>query len=246
MRYVLLAAATVAGIAGSTAARAVPGYSISGSVGGAPSGVTLENFDSLTPAIGGGGTTPSGIVVTSSPDAGVVEGGSSGLYAPPYLSGGNGSGFGPGGTDQADGPDATPYLAAGSTSTYPGASVTLSLPGTERYLGLLWGSVDNYNMLSLYNGATLVGTITGSDVIASPNGDQGVNGTVYVNITALDGAHAFDKVVMTSSQYTFEMDNVAFNPSPVPEPASLAVLGSAIVGLGFIRRRRAYAGRRSA
>ena len=129
--------------------------------------------------------TPSGVIVTTTPSAGVVQGGVSGLYAAPYLSGGNGSGFGPGGTDQADGPDATPYITAGSTGANPNSAVTLVFPSLEQYMGILWGSVDTYNTLSLYNGDTLVGTITGSDVIASPDGNQGVDGTVYVNIDAL-------------------------------------------------------------
>jgi hypothetical protein len=69
---------------------------VSGSVGGAPTGVTTENFDALTP----GNTTttllPSGITVSFQHNAQPVSGSRSGLYAAPYLSGGNGMGFGPG------------------------------------------------------------------------------------------------------------------------------------------------------
>ena len=166
---------------------------VSGSVGGAPTGVTTENFDALTP----GNTTttllPSGITVSFQPNAQPVSGSSSGLYAAPYLSGGNGMGFGPGNTNQANGVDVTPYLTTGSTGAVGGATATLQLPGLERDLGIL-GLVDGYNTLSFYNGATLVGSITGSNVTASPNGDQGVNGTLYVNITATLGSE-FDRVV---------------------------------------------------
>jgi hypothetical protein len=90
--------------------------------------------------------------------------------------------------------------------------------------------------LSFYDGATLVGSITGSDVTASPNGDQSINGTLYVNIDAT-GATAFDRVVATSSQYAFEFDNVAFNPDPVPEPMGLSLFGTALLGLFAVRRR---------
>ena len=89
-------------------------------------------------------------------------------------------------------------------------SVTLQFPTLETYLGILWGSVDGYNSLSFYDGATLIGTVTGSDVMASPRGDQGANGTAYVNITATGGS-AFDRVVATSGGNAFEFDDVAFN-----------------------------------
>jgi hypothetical protein len=219
------------------AGNAHAGLLVSGSVGGAPSGVTKENFDTLAPGNTSTTILPSGITVAFQPDAQPTSGTISGLYAAPFLSGSNGFGFGPLGGNQPDGADATPYLTTGSTGAFGGASVTLTLPGLERYLGLLWGSVDAYNTLSFYNGATLVGVVTGSDVTGSPNGDQGVNGTLYVNINA-DASSAFDRVVATSGQYAFEFDNVAFNPMPIPEPASLALLGAGLAGLGMVRRRR--------
>ena len=35
--------------------------------------------------------------------------------------------------------------------------MTLTMPCAEKYLGLLWGSVDAYNTLSFYDGSTLIG-----------------------------------------------------------------------------------------
>lgn len=215
------------------------------SVGGAPTGVVLENFDTLT--VGGASflqpLTPSGIQVQFTGTAGVVQGALSGRYAAPSLSGGNGAGFGAGGGDQANGANATPYLTSGSTTAGANSAMTLILPAEVTYFGLLWGSVDAYNTLSFYDGDALLGSITGGQVTALPNGDQGPGGTRYVNITSTLG---FDRVVATSNGWAFEFDNVAFSivPPPalgVPEPGTLALLGAGLVGLGVVRRRRAVA-----
>jgi hypothetical protein len=210
--------------------RAQAGLTMNASLGGAPTGVNYVNFDNLP--LGAAGGVSNGVTVSFDGDGQAVQGAQSGVYAAPFLSTGNGTHFG----DQPDGPDATTYLTTGI------GSVTLNLPDQEKYFGLLWGSVDNYNTLSLYNGATLIGTVTGTDVTASADGDQGQFGTFYVNISSTE---SFDRVVATSSQYAFEFDNVAFNSAAVPEPSS-AVL-SFIGGLGaffytLMRRKRLAVG----
>jgi hypothetical protein len=218
---------------------------ISGAVGGAPTGVIKENFDALAPGSQSTTLLPSGITISFQTDAHATLGSASGLYAAPYLSGANGGGFGTGGGNQAAGSDTTVYITSGSTGSFATAQVTLQFPSSEQYFGLLWGSVDAYNTLSFYNGSTLIGSVTGGDVTSSPNGDQGVNGTLYVNINATGGA-AFDRVVMISSQYAFEFDDVAFNPTPisrlagdpVPEPMSFGVLAIGLLGTVLVRRQK--------
>jgi len=155
------------------------------------------------------------------------------FYAEPFLSGGNGAGFG-----NANGLDTTVYLTSGITSFAPPSSVTLNFGAAQQYIGLLWGSIDLYNTLSFYNGISFLGSVTGVDVLAGANGDQGVNGTLYVNIST---DAAFDSVVATSSQYAFEFDNVAFGEKPlgVPDGGSLmGVFGLALIGMAGIARRR--------
>ena len=206
---------------------------VTSSVGGAPTGISYVNFDGL--ALGGSGGVSGGVTVSISPDGQAVQGAASGLYAPPVLSNNNGVLFG----DNTNGPDATTYLTSGSDGHTAGAQVTLVFPTSELYMGLLWGSVDPFNTLTFYNGATPLGIVTGTDVFAGANGDQGVNGTFYVNINS---DTAFDRVVATSSDYAFEFDNVSFdvrNQGQTPLPASVWLFGSVLAGSGlFFRRRR--------
>ena len=208
--------------------------SVNGSVGGAPSGVSYVNFDNLSNGATGSltGTGPNGsVALTINPNARVATGAASGQYAAPYISGSNGNGFA---SQVLPGADTTPYLTSGRTGD--GGSIKMDFGSDQQYLGLLWGSVDSYNKLSFYDSNdVLVGQVTGSDVTASPNGNQGQNGTLYVNIVA----DPFRYVVASSTSFAFEFDNVAYNESPVGVPdsgASIGWLGLALVGLGSVRR----------
>ena len=221
-----LAAASAIGLMalfGTTAANA--SLIVTAAVGGAPTGVSYANFDNL--ALGNAGGLSGGIDVSFAGDGQVVQGALSGRYAAPYLSNGNGALFG----DATNGPDATHYLSTGT------GSVTLMLPGLEGYIGMLWGSVDGYNSLKLYDGATLVGSLTGNDVTANANGNQGVNGTYYVNIVSDQG---FDRVVASSSSYAFEFDNVAYNTAggDVPEPMTWTIVLAGLLGLTALAAKR--------
>jgi hypothetical protein len=200
-------------------------------VGGAPTGVNYVNFEDL--ALGAGGGTSGGIGVSFTSDGQAVQGAVGGQYAAPFLSSSNGFLFG---DNTVSGADKATYLTTGL------GSVTLIMPGVEKYFGILWGSVDGYNTLSFYKGGNLVRAVTGTDVNASANGDQGANGTFYVNFT-FTGTDAFDKVVAKSSQYAFEFDNVSYNPTvPTPEPSTMLIGGAGLLVACFAKRR----GRRTA
>jgi fibronectin-binding autotransporter adhesin len=128
-------------------------------------------------------------------NAGVVNG-SSGVSAAPFV--------GPGV------PDATNYLSVGA-----GGTETITFDDEQNAFGLYWGSVDSYNTISFYHGATLVASYTGADVTPLfPTGNQGsFSSNGYVEFA---GLASFDKVVLTSSSNAFEIDNISAGSLPVP------------------------------
>ena len=205
----------------------------SASVGGADVGAKHVNFDKLNSGDTGTltGTGPDGSVsLQIDIKAQVLKGSIGGVAAAPYLSGNNGAGFE---SQSYPGADETSYLTSGKT---PSGKITMTFGGPQDYLGMLWGSVDTYNTLQFFSGGTLgnlVGTVTGVNVNANVQGDQGINGTYYVNMySTVD----FDTVVVTSTQYAFEFDNVAYGNIP-DGGTTLVLLGGALSGLAFFRRK---------
>ncbi|CAH9018283.1 PEP-CTERM sorting domain-containing protein [Candidatus Nitrosacidococcus sp. I8] len=206
---------------------------VSSSIGGAPteSGIFYENFDSLP--IGTYGTPTNTVAYNLSNglsvdfNGGMVfQGSQSGVAAAPYLSGNNSDNFE---NIASTGQDNSPYLVAGAGGSQN--TITFNFSQGQMYLGLLWGSVDHDNTLSFYDSNNnLIGTVTGSAVLTSANGNQGINGTTYVNISS---NIAFNKVVASSTSPSFELDNMAFKASTtVPEPTILGLFGLGLLLMG--------------
>ena len=112
------------------------------------------------------------------------------------------------------------------------------------YLGLYYGSIDGYNDLIFYNAKhEVINTVTGASLIKLFSGTPGNrfadSSNIYVNLY-FTAAEQFTSFSFKTTGLAFEMDNVSvgFNVTPVPEPASIALLGLGLAALGVTRRRK--------
>ncbi len=120
------------------------------------------------------------------------------------------------------------YSTGTSGQTSPG---TVSFSNGIDYFGLLWGSPDTYNSLNFYNGSTLVGSLTGTDLntlLQQPGFSNGNwSSGVYVNAFAT-GSDFFTSVQLVSTSNAFEVANMSAKKLPEPATYVLALLGMAV------------------
>ena len=132
-------------------------------------------------------------------------------------------------------PDTSNFLSVPNPNS--NGTLVLNLGTDYNYFGLRWGSVDTFNTITFKNNGVTVASFTGSQVV-SPNVAAGSHtdplNNLYVNF--MFGPDVFDSVEFASTQFAFEMDNLAVGS--VPEPGTLILLGAGIVGLGIYGRRR--------
>ncbi|WP_195908514.1 PEPxxWA-CTERM sorting domain-containing protein [Novosphingobium sp. Gsoil 351] len=157
-------------------------------------------------------TTPASLVLSSSVQIKSPPGDSNG--APPANST----------------PAGTKYL-----SVLAGGMATISFLNPVSAFSFDWGSIDDYNTLTLLTSDGLETVIPGSDFFTPANGDQvdpGTNGLFQAFGT---GDTLFNGFRLESSKNSFEIDNVAV---PVPEPAAWLMMLIGFAGIGTVMRRR--------
>jgi hypothetical protein len=193
------------------------GFAASALVFAAPASAAI-NF-----TFGPGGSAPSAgytVIDDFSTDAGIGGGGFQ-IKTPP-----------------ADGNGAPPASSNGSAylSVLAGGSATINFTPASSFQ-FDWGSVDSYNTLVINSTAGSETVVPGSMNFMNPaNGDQvspGTNG--LFTVTGAPG-QKFTSITLTSSQNSFEIDNLAV--AGVPEPANWALMIAGFGAIGVMSRRR--------
>jgi hypothetical protein len=167
---------------------------------------TTYNFDGLT----GGGTFTVNI-----PGSFTFPSGSSNTAAAPFG-------------------DLTTYASVGS-NVNPSA-VTLNLNPATGYVGFYWGSVDQYNSITITTDDGNTFTYGGFDILPPASGDRGNNGSVFVNFYGV-GGYITSIAFNNAANPAFEVDNFAISAA-VPEPATWAMMFLGFAGVGFMAYRR--------
>lgn len=112
-------------------------------------------------------------------------------------------------------------------SVKTGGVATFSYTTPQSTFGFQWGSIDTYNTIEFYLGNVMT-SFTGTDIVIPANGNQNIGGSAYVEFTG-----PFDKVVLKSTQNSFEIDNVT-----VPDGGNTLVVFGGVLGLlGVVSRK---------
>jgi hypothetical protein len=129
-------------------------------------------------------------------------------------------------------PLTTGSAAGGSTFL---ASYTFSSNIYE--VGFFWGTPDSHNTVTLYDGANLVGSVSGGTFGLGGGGSSGEGR--YVNLSAFGAT--FNKITFqTAAAYSGEFDNIAINAVPEPGEWAMMIAGLGVVSL-IARRRKLQA-----
>lgn len=133
------------------------------------------------------------------------------------------------------------YAAVGPSNAQSSTILDLSAFGSIKTISFLWGSIDDYNLLSVLG--TGVSFNGGSYGVAPSTGNQAnanSNRLVTLTFTGADRSNVTG-LQFSSTSNAFEFDNVNVTAGAVPEPASWALMlgGFGAIGGAMRSRRRA-------
>src|SRR5262245_40113367 len=116
--------------------------------------------------------------------------------------------------------------------------VIVMMTNPVSYVGFAWGTPDQSNFVSVYDGSTFLGAFSGNFILSGTN-----QVTDYIDIQAGAGEAITQLRLTDGSGCCFETDNYSAIPaSPVPAPLAGANLPGLILAgvslLGWWRRRR--------
>jgi hypothetical protein len=141
-------------------------------------------------------------------------------------------------TTNTDGAEPAGFLAGNNYLSVLNAGQLQVDFGLTNTIAFYWGSIDPTNSVTFFNGTTNVGSITGASfalqAALNADGNQGsFNSNRFVTLSDAD---AFNRIVITSGQNSFELDN--FIAPPVPEASTWAMMILGFFGIGFMAYRR--------
>jgi hypothetical protein len=147
--------------------------------------------------------------------------------------------------------DDTPYLANPRPGTTGGNETVAINPALQaNYFGVYWGSIDSDNTVTFVLSDGNSYSFTGSDLTGDFLSENAQNQTEtftneYIDFETAAGLSIDSVTFSDGNSIAFEFDNLAYgtigqgtNKTVVPEPASLSLLGAAIIGLAALRRRK--------
>ncbi|MEM9844571.1 MAG: VPLPA-CTERM sorting domain-containing protein [Pseudomonadota bacterium] len=114
------------------------------------------------------------------------------------------------------------------TSVQSSSSATFTFAGKQSGLELIWGSPDSFNDLTI----TLF--TSGTETVINGSAVQGPSGILASSVVITDVV--FETIKFESGQNAFEFANLS--TTPVPLPAGMLLMGTALAGFGVMRRRR--------